>query len=139
MINPSQVTAGFDGLTEDGIEMETIRSGFTTDGQRVFILFETERRLYMVATRWQWLASFDNVWDACDAFEAIEMMEGNLRVAAKFAKSEICRMPRREFGRQRATMARINYLINSIERRISGLRPIRCGSKGAVEKWIPAY
>lgn len=82
-----QVTAGFDGLTEDGIEMETIRSGFTADGQRVFILFETERRRYRVATRWQWLASFDNVWDACDAFETIEMLEGDLRAAYQSGKS----------------------------------------------------
>lgn len=27
---------------------------------------------------------------------------------------------------------------NSIERRLQGLRPIRCGSKGSVERWIAA-
>ncbi len=118
--------------------METIRSGFTPDGQRVFLFFDTQRNLYRLATRWAWLASFDNVWDACDSFEAVELMEGDLRRVAKTAKLEIIRVPRHMFGKNRSAMTRINYLINCIERRLDGLRPIICGRKGAVEKWIPA-
>ena len=118
--------------------METLRSGFTPDGQRVFLLFDESRREYKLATRWAWLSSFDNVHDACDAFEAIEFMEGDLRKSAKTAKAEIARVPRRMFGQRRSAMARINYLITCVERRAAGLRPVICGSKGSVEKWVKA-
>lgn len=116
---------------------ETIRSSFTPDGQRVFLLFDVERGIYRIATRWSWLTQFDNIWDACDAFEAVELMEGDLRKVAKLAKSEIARVPRHHFVRA-ISMSRIVYLVNSIERRLAGLRPIRTGSKGSVEAWVPA-
>ena len=116
---------------------ETIRSSFTPDGQRVLLEFDAERKVYRIATRWAWLVSFDNIWDACDAFEAIEMMEGDLRQSAKLAKSEISRVPRHHFVAPHS-MGRINYLINSIERRLAGLRPIRTGSHGSVEVWRTA-
>jgi len=119
-------------------KMETLRNSFTTDGQRVFLMFDESRGLYRLATRWAWLSSFDSIWDACDAFEAVEFMEGDLRHVSKISKSEISRVPRHRFGSRRGTMSRINYLINCIERRIAGLRPVICGSKGSVEKWIPA-
>ena len=116
---------------------ETLRSSFTTAGQRVFLEFDSESKVYRIATRWVWLASFDNVLDACDAFEAIEMMEGDLRQIAKLAKSEINRVPRHHFVAP-YSIGRINYLINSIERRLTGLRPIRTGSHGSVEQWRSA-
>lgn len=119
---------------------ETLRSGFTIDGQRVFLEFDGAKGIYRLATRWAWLASFDNVWDACDAFEALEMMEGDLRAIAKTTKAEIIRVPRSTFAPVNGSgvMGRVNYLINSIERRLAGLRPVRCGSKGSVEKWVTA-
>lgn len=116
---------------------ETIRSGFTPDGQRVFLEFDQAKNVYRVATRWAWLVGFDNIWDACDAFEAIELMEGDLRKVAKLAKSEVVRVPRHSFVAPQS-MARINYLVNSIERRLAGLRPTRTGSNGSVECWVPA-
>ncbi len=54
---------------------ETLRSGITPDGQRVFLVFDAARATYRLATRWIWLSQFDRVQDACDAFEALEMME----------------------------------------------------------------
>ena len=119
---------------------ETLRSSFTPDGQRVFLEFDGAKGVYRLATRWAWLVSFDNVWDACDAFEALEMAEGDLRAIAKVAKAEIIRVPRSRFVRVSGGGAmgttRMNYLINSIERRLAGMRPVRCGSKGSVEKWV---
>jgi len=119
------------------MSLETLRSSFTPDGQRVFLEFDSESKVYRIATRWAWLISLDNIQDACDAFEAIEMMEGDLRQFAKLAKSEINRVQRHHFVAPQS-MARINYLINSIERRLAGLRPIRTGSKGSVESWVVA-
>lgn len=116
--------------------METLRSGFTPDGQCVFLFFDAVRNTYRIATRWQWLGRFDSIWDACDAFEAVELMEGDLKKASKLAKIEIKRVPRHVFGSNRSAMTRINYLLNGIERRLAGLRPVICGSKGSVEKWV---
>lgn len=116
---------------------ETIRSSFTPDGQRVFLEFDAERQVFRIGTRWAWLVSFGSIWDACDAFEAIEMMEGDLRKVAKMAKAEVGRVPRHQFVAPQS-MGRINYLINSIERRLAGLHPIRTGSKGSVETWVSA-
>ena len=118
--------------------LETLRSSYTCGGDRLFLFFDAKARLYRLATRWCWLSSFDSVWDACDAFEALELIEGNEQQIARILKAEIKRVPRYTFGSARSTMGRLNYLINSAERRLQGLRPIRCGSKGSVEHWIPA-
>lgn len=117
---------------------ETLRSSYTCDGVRLFLLFDAKARLYRLATRWYWLSSFDSIWDACDAFECLELIEGSEQQIARILKSEIKRVPRSTFGKARSSMGRLNYLINSAERRLQGLRPIRSGSKGSVEHWIPA-
>lgn len=120
----------------DITNQEVIRSSFSCEGTRLFLVFDSCTRAYRLATRWQWLAAFDSIWDACDAFEALEMLEGNEKQLAALIKREIKRIPRHEFGLARNTMGRLNYLINSVERRLQGLRPIRSGSKGSVERWI---
>lgn len=119
-------------------QSETLRSSFSLSGLRIFLEYDTNRNEFRIATRWRWLGKFANVYDACDAFEALEMIEGDEIRAAKFIKKEIARVPRHRFGNASADMRRINYLINCVERRLAGLRPIRTGSKGAVECWIPA-
>ena len=115
---------------------ETLRSSVTPDGQRVFLEFDGSS--YRIGTRWNWLARFDRIFDACDAFEAIEMMEGDLSKIAKVVKAEIQRVPRCQFGSKRNTMTRIVYLVNCVEKRIRGLRPAFCGSKGSVIDWRAA-
>jgi hypothetical protein len=117
---------------------EILRSSFTCEGTRVFLIHDQDKGLYRLATRWVWLTAFESVWDACDAFEALELMAGDERVIAQVLKVEIKRVPRHTFGKLRNSMKRINYVINSAERRLQGLRPQRCGSKGSVEQWIPA-
>ena len=115
---------------------ETLRSSFTVDGQRLFLIYDESKKLYRVATRWAWLVSFDNVRDACDAFDSIEFMEGDLRKAAKIVKNEMVRTSRNNFSYLNNAMARVNWLISCVERRLQGLRPVYCGSKGSVIKWV---
>lgn len=116
---------------------EILRSGFTLDGDRIFVIHDPARSVYRLATRWRWLAKFSSVYDACDAFEALELIEGDEVAAAKQLVREIARVPRSRFY-QPAGIQRITYLVNSAERRLAGLRPIRTGSKGTIESWIPA-
>lgn len=115
---------------------ETLRSGFSPDGQRIYLVFSNGK--YRLCTRWVWLSDFDTLADAADLFEALEFTEGDLKKAAKIGKAEIRRVPRRVFGESRNSMSRICYLFNAIDRRLSGLRPVRCGSHGSVEKWVPS-
>lgn len=114
---------------------EIIRSSFTLSGVRIFLVYDNSRRLFKLATRWYWLCSFDSVWDGCDAFEALELLDGDDRVLGAFIKREIKRVPRYRFANPNS-MGRISYLTRSVERRMQGLKPQRCGSKGAVERWI---
>ena len=53
---------------------------------------------YRLATRWQWLAAFDSIWDACDAFEALELLVVCEKQIADLIKREIKRVPRHSFG-----------------------------------------
>ncbi len=117
--------------------METLRSSVTPDGQRVFLVFDEDKSQYRLATRWIWLTSFESVWDGCDGFEALEMMEGDLRQAAMAIKGEISRVPRHQFGSARNNMVRTKYLIDCVIKRLAGLRPVSCGRKGAIQKWVP--
>lgn len=118
--------------------METLRTSFMQDGNKIELVFDAERRLYRIGTRWFWLCKFDSVYDACDAFEALELADAPATTGlGKIVRSEIARVPRHHFIRP-ASMGRITYLLNSIERRLAGLRPQRCGSKGAIERWILA-
>lgn len=123
--------------------VETLRSSFTAGGTRIFMIYDPAKgqdKPYRLATRWRWLASFADVWDAGDAFEALELSDcsGKEREFAKWAAREIRRVPRHHFGNGRNTHSRIRYLLNGVERRMQGLRPQRCGSKGSAERWIAA-
>lgn len=121
------------------MEHEILRSSFMLDGTRIYLIFDAEKQTYRLATRWYWLASFGDVYAACDAFEALEMIDSQAhREISKFLKVENYRVPRCEFGQARNTHSRIMYLVNCVERRLAGLRPQRCGSKGSVERWIAA-
>lgn len=115
---------------------EILRSSYTQEGERFFLVYDPIKAVFRIGTRWQWLVGFESIWDACDAFETLELAEGDQKALAGLIKKEVRRVPRHHFI-QRGSMGRINYLINSVERRMQGLRPQRCGSKGAVERWIP--
>lgn len=119
------------------VNQEILRSSFTCDGIRIFMTFDAEAKVYRVATRWVWLAAFDSVWDACDAFEAMELMGGADRHLASLIKQEIKRVPRYRASKWLG-MERVNSLIDCAVRRLSGLRPQSCGRKASVVRWIPA-
>lgn len=115
----------------------TLRSGFTIDGQRVFLEFDAARRSYRLATRWAWLAEFPTLADAAEVFEAIEFCEGDLRKAARILKAEALRLPRHRLICTTA-MDRTWELLECLEHRQAGRRPVYCGSKGSVIKWVQA-
>lgn len=117
--------------------IEGLRSSFSLEGTRIYLVHDSRKACYRLASRWHWLTAFESVWDACDAFAALELLEGCERTLAKAIKREIRRVPRHHFV-QPNSMKRIGYLIRAVERRANGLRPQRCGSKGSVEQWIPA-
>lgn len=114
-------------------DAETLRSSWTLDGQRIFLIFSAG--LYRVATRWVWLASFKQLAEAAVAFEALEMLEGDPRALMSHIKTEIRRRPSRQFGSRRHSMSRIAYLVRCVDNRVAGLRVRIGGSKGSVEAW----
>lgn len=58
-------------------------------------------------------------------------MDGNEKLILRALKIEIKRNPRARCGFHRNGMNRINYLISCAEKRLKGLRPLSCGSKGS--------
>ena len=124
-------------MTSHEAHIEILRSSFSLNGTRIYLVHDSLKGCYRLASRWHWLTTFESVWDACDAFEALELLDGCERSLAKVIKREIKRVPRHHFV-QPNSMKRIGYLIRAVERRAAGLRPQRCGSKGSVECWIPA-
>lgn len=115
---------------------EILRSSYAQDGSKILLMFDAVNNQYRIATRWTWVVGFESIWDACDAFEALELLDDGAQGVGRLLKREIKRVPRHNFV-PRCSMGRINYLINSVERRLQGLRPQRCGRKGGVERWIP--
>ena len=114
---------------------ETLRSGWMLDGTRIFMVFDETSGKYRLGTRWYWLASFDAIHDACDAFEVLEFCEHQEHSAiGTWVKREISRTPRCRSGRPNS-YGRIIYLVRCVERRLSGQRLKRSGSKGSVEVW----
>lgn len=115
---------------------ETLRSGWTLDGLRIFLQHDPERGCYRLATRWRWLARFESIEAACDAFEVMELSEGEPVALASHIKTEIHRNPRsRSAG---SAHARLVHIAECAERRQRGLVPRPCGRKGAVVRWVPA-
>ena len=114
---------------------ETLRSSWMIDGTRIFLVFDETSGKYRVGTRWYWLASFDTVHDACDAFDVLEFCEHHdHRAIGQWIKREIKRTPRWRFARPNSPR-RIIYLVRCVEHRLAGQRVKYCGSKGAVEVW----
>lgn len=114
----------------------TLRSGWTLDGQRIFLEHDQAGEVFRVGTRWAWLLKFGAVQDACDAFEALELMEGGITELAKHLATEIRRTPRHRSAKAAPAMARVSELVRCAELRMQGLRPQACGSKLAVVRWV---
>lgn len=113
---------------------EILRSSWALDGVRIFLEFNTAQQKYVVATRWVILASFSKIHDAIVLFEAVEMGEETTKVFAKAIMREMVRTP--SYRLVGSAHARIISILDGAEKRMLGLRPVSCGSKGGVIKWI---
>lgn len=116
--------------------MTTIRSTYTPDGQRLELV-EVDGG-FVINTRWQRITRpLQRIQDAVAAFEVLEFCEGDLH--AIYRRSVVV-----ELARTRASMvagsamARAWQVLADVERREAGLRPVPCGSKASVIKWIAA-
>jgi len=117
---------------------EILRSSYTLDGQRVFLIYYARLQVYRLALRWRWLGSFQTLADACEGFEALEMSEGDPVALVVAIKKEITRQPRYLAANGGRRMARIHSLLDAAERRIAGQRPVSTGRKGSVVRWVSA-
>ena len=111
--------------------MATIRSTFAQDGQRLFL--DECASGFQLQTRWYRIGRpINNIHDAIDAFEALELMDGDLRhVFRAGIAPEMARLPR-----SRCTGCRVWMLVAGAEKRLAGLRPQPCGSKQSLVKWV---
>lgn len=94
---------------------ETLRSSFTLHGDRLFLIYDAMRQLYRLATRWCWLTSFANIEDAGIAFDALELVDGNIHQAARLAKKEIKLMVRDATSHTGAAMTPVLRLVDRLE------------------------
>jgi len=95
---------------------ETLRCSFTLQGDRLFLIYDAMRQLYRLATRWCWLTSFAKIEDAGIAFDALELVDGNIHQAARLAKKEIKLMARDTTCHIYTAMTPVWRLIERIER-----------------------
>ncbi len=117
-------------------DTNVLRSGFTLDGQRIFLEYVQNKETYRLGTRWVYLLNFDRIEDACDAFEVLEFLEGEPKELAKHIKTEIKRTPRHRVAQQATAMARVVHLVRNVEFRLAGKRPVMSGSKCSVVSWV---
>jgi hypothetical protein len=115
---------------------KTIRSSYTPDGQRLE-LNEVENG-FIIVTRWQKIARpFSRLADAISAFQVLEFCEGDLHAIYRRSVSVELSRTRNNMVSGSA-MARTCQVLADVERREKGLRPVSCGSKGAIIKWRSA-
>lgn len=114
----------------------TLRSTYTPDGQRL-LLVEVDAG-FAVFTRWQRITRpFARLADCIAAFEVLEFCEGDLH--AIYRRSVAVELSRTSASKVLGSaMARVCQVLADVERREAGLRPISCGAKGSVIRWVPA-
>lgn len=115
-------------------DIETLRSSWTLDGQRIYLMHSAGQ--YHLATRWVWLTTFQQLTDAADSFEALEMLEGDPKALVAHLLREVRRRPAHTFGARRFSHSRIAYLARCAENRMRGLRLRIEGRAGSVEAWL---
>lgn len=111
-------------------DIEVLRSTFTADGQRLSLNYIQATSQYAVATPWQWLVKCEKLNDAIAAYEVLEFCEGDLKKQVPVLKKELGRVKKNSICG--GAMARTNYILDCMERRSLGLRPVFTGSKGSV-------
>lgn len=112
--------------------MEVIRSGFCIEGVRLFC--HQEGGVFVVSSRWQRFHSVSDIHEALLVFEGLCLEEWPTKAHTKRLVLEARRNRRACFVSLAGWERRV---IECARRRAEGLTPVICGSKGAVEKWVP--
>ena len=114
----------------------TIRSTYTPDGQ--LLELNDVGNGFAIFTRWQRITRpFDRLLDSIAAFEVLEFCEGDLH--AIYRRSVAVELKRTRANMvSGSAMSRTFQVLADVERREMGHRPVSCGSKGSVIKWVPA-
>lgn len=113
--------------------MPTIRSGFSINGTRMFC--EEVSDGFEVVSRYQRFHKTKDIHEALAVFEGLCLEDAPTRAHARYLTIESRRNIRTRFFVPALWEKRV---IECARRRSEGLRPVTCGSKGAVEKWVPA-
>lgn len=112
----------------------TIRSGFPVEGPRLFVE-EMDNGVFEVASRWQRFHKTDNLDEALVVFEGLCLEINPGRTHARNLVHEARRLRKSRFAIPAQWERRV---IECARRRSEGLVPVICGSKGALEHWVPA-
>lgn len=113
--------------------MGTIRSGFPVEGPRLFC--DEIEDGFEVVSRYQRFHKCRDLYEALAVFEGLCLEVHPSREHAKRLVLEARRLRRTRFFNNATWERRV---IECARRRAEGLRPVICGSKGAVEVWVPA-
>lgn len=112
--------------------METIRTGYCIAGTRMLCQYGNDR--FVVQSRWQVFHRTADIHEALAVFEGLCLEEHPTKRHTRFLVREARRNRRSRF-RSNATWER--RVIECARRRGEGLMPVICGSKGAIEHWVP--
>lgn len=113
--------------------MTTIRSGFSIAGVR--LVCDEVGNQFLVQSRWQRFHKTDDIHEALAVFEGLCLEEHPTKKHTKRLVTEARRNIRTRFASNAGWERRV---IECARRRSEGLVPVICGSKGSVEKWVPA-
>ena len=111
---------------------EIIRSGFPIEGPRLFCEFNG--RFFLVQSRFQRYHKTPDIHEALVVFEGLCQVEFPMRRHAKSLIVEARRNQRFRFVNICEWEKRV---LECAKRRDEGFRPLICGSKCSLEKWIP--
>lgn len=113
------------------IQSQTIRSSFTVDGVRLFC--DSESDSFIVQSRHQIFHRTEDIDEALVVFEGLCLEDGPTRTHARRLIAESRRNKRHTMT---SLAAWERTVIEHARRRSEGLRPVICGSKGSVTKWV---
>lgn len=113
--------------------MPTIRSGFSIEGVRLEC--NEQGAAFVVQSRWQRFHRTADIHEALVVFEGLCLEEHPTKAHTKRLVIEARRNRRTRFSTNAAWERRV---LECARRRSEGLVPVICGSKGAIEKWVPA-
>jgi hypothetical protein len=115
--------------------METIRSSWSIEGEPMFCEYNEAKKQFEVSSRWLNFFKTPDIYVALVIFDGLCMEDYPTKEHTKRLVHEARRNKRQRFSSNMGWHSRV---IECALRRAEGLVPRICGSKGSVEKWIPA-